>query len=81
MWGLALAAGGAVFLPAALDLLEGRALEKQEKERLSLREHQLRETDRLFAWFLLDPEADDKLYEDLFGRPYRRENHPEPPPK
>ena len=66
LWGLVLAVGGLVFVPAALEFFEGRKIEAQEKKRLLGLEEKLVEQDRIASWLVNDPETDDKLYEHYF---------------
>ncbi|MFQ5748885.1 MAG: hypothetical protein ACE5H3_05425 [Planctomycetota bacterium] len=71
LWAAVLYAGAGIFLPALLDLFHSRKMERQEALHRTEAETRLRETDRILNWHLNDPQADEKLFERLFGRPYQ----------
>jgi len=71
LWAAVLYAGAGIFLPALLDLFRSRKMERQEALHRTEAENRLRETDRILDWHLNDPQADEKLFERLFGRPYQ----------
>ncbi len=71
LWAAVLYAGAGIFLPALLDLFRSQEMERQEALHRTEAETRLRETDRILDWHLNDPQADEKLFERLFGRPYQ----------